>query len=77
MCNRHAETVGQLLASGIDLRLSAGIAGCVTELAHSKVIVTGMYMARFCTWPNQFEQKHARSLFSQKIYSIGQNMSLT
>ena len=44
MCNRHAETVGQLLASGIDLRLSAGIAGCVTGLSHSKVIVTAMYM---------------------------------
>ena len=75
MCNRHAETVGQLLASGIDLRLSAGIVGCVTKLSHSKVIVTGMYMARSCTWSNQFEQKHARSLFSQNIYSIGQNMS--
>ena len=44
MRNRHAETIGQLLASGIDLRLSAGIAGCVTGLSHSKVIVTAMYM---------------------------------
>ena len=45
MCNRHTEAIGQLLASGIDLRLSAGIGGCVTGLSHSKVIVTAMYMA--------------------------------
>lgn len=44
MCDRHAETLGQLLASGIDIRLSAGIAGCVTGFSHSKEIVTAMYM---------------------------------
>ena len=40
MCNRSAETIGQLYASGIDFRLSAGIAGSVTGVYHSKVIVT-------------------------------------